>query len=415
VDVPRTRPRRRIPRLLLTVILAGAGLLVLFGFSRLRTPGPEIERATLLVDRVKRGPMVRQVHANGALVPEEQHIVSALTAGRIDRVLARSGTRVESGTVLVELSNPDVQLEALEAERQLELARAELAGMRASLESVRLTQVAALAAARAELHEAERVVAVSAKLSAEGLTSAMDVDRARDRLANARERFEAEERLLAVSDESLHAQLALRGADVERLRAIARFQRDRVASMHVRAGGAGLVQALDLEPGQWVQSGQRLARVASPDHLKAVLLVPESQARDVGVGQAVVVDTRNGLVRGHVSRVDPAVENSTVAVDVGLDGALPKGARPDLSVDGSIEIDRLADVLSVGRPASGASETTTRLYRLEPGGRTAVRVPVRLGRTSFNAVEVVQGLRAGDDVILSEMDHWDAYDRVRLR
>jgi HlyD family secretion protein len=415
MDLPRARPARRRSKLVLTVVGALAGLLSLYGFSRLHPAGPEIERATLLVDRVRRGPMVRQVHANGTLVPEEQHIVSALTAGRVDRVLARAGTRVEAHTVLVELSNPDVQLEALDAERQLELAQAELAGVHSTLESARLSQRSAFAAARAELHEAQRLVAVSEKLAAEGLTATMDVDRARDRLANAEERFDAEQRLVAVSDEALRAQLALRGADIGRLRAIARFQRDRVASMRVEAGGAGLVQALDLEPGQWVQSGQRLARVASPDRLKAVLLVPESQARDVTMGRPVVVDTRDGLVRGRVTRVDPAVQNNSVAVDVALEGPLPRGARPDLSVDGTIEIERLADVLSLGRPASGASETATRLFRVERDGHSAVRVPVRLGRASFNAVEVLGGLQVGDEVILSEMDRWDGIDRVRLR
>lgn len=415
MDVPRSRPVRRLKPPMLFAIGGGVVLITTLGLSQLKPAAPEIERATLLIDAVKRGPMVRQVHANGTLVPEDQRIVSALTAGRIERVLARPGARVEPGTMLVELSNPDVQLEALNAERQLKLAEADLASMRVSLETARLAQDASLAAARTEQKEAKRALAVAERLSAEGLTSAMDVDRARDRQGEADERFASEQRRMELADESLKAQLELRRADVERLRAIARFQQDRVASMHVRAGSSGLVQELNLEPGQWVQSGQRLARVASSDRLKAVLLVPESQSRDVGVGQKVTVDTRIGVVPGHVSRSDPSVQNGTVAVDVTFDGPLPRGARPDLSIDGTIELERLADVLSVGLPSEGGSETTTRLYRVEPDGRTAVRVPVRLGRASFNAVEVLGGLNEGDRVILSEMSRWSTVDRVRLR
>jgi multidrug efflux pump subunit AcrA (membrane-fusion protein) len=414
LDVPRQKPRRRRTPILLAV---GAVVLPLttLGIAQLRPAAPEVERATLWLDTVKRGPMLRQVHGNGTLVPESQRFVSALTAGRIERVLARPGTQVSAGTVLVELSNPDVQLEALDAERQLKLAEAELASLRSSLETARLAQEASLAAARTELREAERAVAIAERLAGEGLGSTMEAARARDRLQEAGERHQAETRRMELADEAFRAQVELRKADLERVRAIARFQRERVASMQVRAGAAGVVQELALEPGQWVQSGQVLARVASPERLKAVLLVPQGNARDLGLGLPAVVDTRDGTVAGRVSRVDPAVQNGTVTVDITLEGELPRGARPDLSVDGTIEIERLADVLSVGRPASGASETTVRLFRLEPDGRSAVRVPVQLGRASFNAVEVIGGLRAGDRIILSEMSRWDHVDRVRLR
>jgi len=313
------------------------------------------------------------------------------------------------------LSNPDVQLEALDAERQSKQAEADLASLRSSLETARLAEDANVAAARTELREAQRAVSVAEKLSAEGLSSAMEVERAHDRLQEAQERSAAERRRKQLADEAFKAQVELRRADLERVRAIAQFQKERVASMQVRAGDAGVVQELSLEAGQWVQSGQMLARVASTERLKAVLLVPQGNARDLRPGLATVIDTRDGTVRGRVARVDPAVQNGTVTVEVALEGALPRGARPDLSVDGTIEIERLADVLSVGRPASGASETLTRLFRLEPDGRTAVRVPVRLGRASFNAVEVLDGLKAGDRVVLSEMSRWDNVDRVRLR
>ena len=414
MDIPREKPKRRGRPLWIGAAVV-LGLLVTLGLSRLQPAAPEVERSTLLLDTVKQGPMVREVHGNGTLVPESQRLVSALTAGRVERVLARPGASVTAGTVLVELSNPDVQLEALDAERQLKLAEAELASLRSSLETARLVQEASLAAARTELREARRAVAVAERLNGEGLTSAMEVERARDRLSEAEERHAAEGRRMELADEAFKAQVELRKADLERVRAIASFQRERVASMQVRAGAAGVVQALALEPGQWVQSGQLLARVASPERLKAVLRVAEGNARDLGLGLEAVIDTRDGTVQGRVSRVDPAVENGTVTVEVTLGDSLPRGARPDLSVEGTIEIERLADVLSVGRPASGASETLTRLFRVEPGGHAAVRVPVRLGRASFNAVEVLEGLRAGDRIILSEMSQYDHVDRVRLR
>jgi HlyD family secretion protein len=414
LDIPRPKPKRPRTRL----IVAGGIALVLLttlGLSQLRPAAPEIERSTLLIDAVKRGPMLRQVHANGILVPEDQRFVSALTAGRVDKVLVRPGTSVKADDVLVELSNPDVQLEALDAERQLKLAEADLASLRSNLETARLAQTTVLASARTELHESERAAAVAERLAKDGLTSAMEVDRAHDRLNEAKERFDLEQQRLDLANDALKAQIALRKADAERLRAIAEFQKERVASMRVRAGAAGQVQQLDLQPGQWVQSGQPLARVASPDRLKAVLQVPESQARDVALGLLATVDTRDGIVRGRVVRIDPGVQNGTVAVDVAFEGALPRGARPDLGIDGTIVIERIPEVLSVGRPASGGSETTVGLFRLEPDAHTAVRVPVKLGRASYDAVEVLAGLREGDRVILSEMSRWDNIDRVRLR
>ena len=415
MDIARQKPARRFPPAMVIVVAAAALAVVTLGLRRLGPAAPQVEGATLLVDTVKRGPFLRDVHGSGTLVPEDQRIVSALTAGRVERVLQRAGATVEAGTVLVELSNPDVQLEALDAERQLKLAEAELAAVRSNLESAKLAQESALSAARTVLREAERAFAVAERLEKDGLTSTMEVDRARDRLVEARERHEAESRRMDVANDALRAQVELRAADVERLRAIARFQRERVGSMTVRAGAAGVVQELSLEPGQWVLSGQRLARVASPGRLKAVLQIPETQARDVAIGLPAVVDTRDGTVRGRVSRVDPGAQNGSVTADIRFEAPLPRGARPDLSVDGTIEIERLADVVSVGRPASGASETEVRLFRLAPDGRSAIRVPVRLGRASFNAVEVLSGPRPGDRVILSDMEPYADRDRVRIR
>jgi HlyD family secretion protein len=415
VDVPRVKTNRRSRRPIVIGVAAVGVILATVGLSRMGTAVPQLEGATLLVDTVHRGPMVRDVHGSGTLVPEDQRYVSALTAGRVDRVLERPGATVTASTVLIELSNPDVQLEALDAERQLKLAEADVASARATLENAKLAEEVSLASARTALREAERAVAVAERLSKDGLNSQMDVDRARDNLTEAQERFTAETRRTEVANESFQAQIELKKADVERLAAIARFQRDRVASMQVRAGGAGVVQELSLQPGQWVLSGQQLARVISPGRLKAVLQIPETQARDVTLGLTATVDTRNGFVKGHVSNVNPGAENGTVAVDIAFSDSLPRGARTDLSVDGTIELERLTDVVSVGRPASGASETDTRLFRLEPGGHSAVRVPVRLGRASFNAVEVLAGLKPGDRVILSDMSRYDDNDRVRIR
>ncbi len=415
MDIPRPKRSRRFPPAVIAGAVVTGLLLTTLGLSRLRPAAPEVEGATLLIDTVKRGPLIREVHGSGTLVPENQRFVSAVTAGRVERVLMRAGATAESTTVLVELSNPDVQLEALDAERQLKLAEAELASIRSTLESAKLAQEGALASSRTALREAERSVSIAERLSKDGLNSQMDVDRARDQLIEAQERNTAETRRMEVANEALVAQIDLRKADVERLKAIARFQRERVGSMQVLAGAAGVVQELSLEPGQWVQSGQRLARVASPGKLKAVLEIPETQARDVGIGLPAIVDTRDGTVKGHVSRIDPGAQNGTVTVDITLEGALPRAARPDLTVDGTIEIDRLKDVVSVGRPASGASETDARLFRLAPDGHSATRVTVKLGRASFNAVEIVSGLQPGDRVILSDMDRYDEKDRVRIR
>jgi multidrug resistance efflux pump len=385
------------------------------GLARLRPAAPSIDKATLWIDAVKQGEMLRQVRGNGTLVPEDLRVVSALTAGRIDRVLVRAGAPCEPGTVLLEMSNPDVQLQALDAERQVKLAEAELASLRSSLEGQRLAAQATLAEARRAANEAERLLKVAERLSAEGLTSSMEIDRARDVLTEATERHESEKKRLELLTESLKAQLSLRQSEVERLRAIARFQQERVASMTVRAGQKGVLQSLSLQPGQWVNPGQELARVAGQDRLKAVVRVPETQARDLALGLPADVDTRNGVVKGHVSRVDPAATNGTVSVDIALEGELPRGARPDLSVDATIEIERLPDVMYVGRPADGSSESTVGLFVLENDGRHARRIPVELGRGSANSIEIRKGLKPGDQVILSEMSRWNAVDRVRLQ
>ncbi len=413
LDIAREKkPTRRVPILIAAITLILAGSVAL---SQLKPAAPTLERATLWIDTVAKGEMLRQVRGNGTLVPEDLRIVSAMTAGRVERVIIRAGAKVEAETVLLQLSNPDVQLQALDADRQVKLAEAELAQQRAVLETQRLSSVTSLASARREFREAERAVRVAERLASEGLASAMEIERAKDHETEARERFDSETRRLEVSTDAVKAQLVLRESEVDRLRSIAGFHRERVASMTVRAGQAGVVQTLTLQPGEWVNPGQEMARVAGQDRLKAVVRVPETQARDLTLGLPAEVDTRNGVVKGRVSRVDPSVQGGTVAVDIQLEGVLPKGARPDLSIDAVVEIERLADVLHVGRPANGSSEATVGLFRLDRDGRFATRVSVELGRGSADRIEVRSGLEPGDQIILSEMSRWDGVERVRLK
>ena len=414
MDIPREPPRKR-RRYVYGGIALGVILLLTMALSRLEPAPPTVERATLWIDSVRRGEMVRQVRGPGTLVPEQIRWVSAVTAGRVEKLPVRPGQVVEEGTLLLELTNPDVQLEALEAQQQLSEAEADLVNVRTALETQRLNQEGVVATTRADYQEAKRNAAASTALDKKGMLSSMEVGRSKDREDELATRFEIEQQRLRVLEQSLERQVALQKAQVERLRAIAQFHQNRVASMQVRAGSAGVLQELPLELGQWANPGQLLAKVAQPGRLKAVLRIPETQAKDVQVGQRTSIDTRNGIVPGRVFRIDPAVQNGTVTVEVALEGELPKGARPDLSVDGTIEIERLSDALYVGRPAYGQAESTVGLFRLEPDGENAVRVNVELGRSSVNTIEVKNGLKPGDKVIISDMSQWDSHDRVRLR
>jgi len=412
LDVPRPRPKRnRLP-----LYVAGGAILVVtsLGLARLRPAGPEVERGTLWIEAVKRGEMLVEVRGSGTLQPENMRLVAALTAGRVERVLVRAGARVEPTTVLLELANPDVQLEALDAERQLKLVQAELASLRTTLETQKLAQESAVLGARSEMREAKRALKAAGRLASEGLASSNEIDRARERAEETETRLSIEERRLALVSESLEAQLELRKAEVDRLQAISSFHRERVASQIVRAGAAGVVQELSLEPGQWVMPGQLLARVSGPERLKAVLRVPSSQARDLKTGLPASIDTRNGIVPGVVSRVDPGVSNGTVAVDVTLEGDLPKGARPDQTVDGVVELDRIPNAVYCGRPTSVVGGTTAMLFKLDRGGHSATRVPVRVGRASANAIEILEGLEPGDELILSDMSRYDDRDHLRI-
>jgi HlyD family secretion protein len=416
MDIPRksaARQRliRRIIYVVIAIIFISATTVLL---SRLKPAAPTVERATVWIDTVKRGPMLRQVRGLGTLVPEEIRWIPASTEGRVERRLVEPGTSVKATTELLELSNPSLVQTALDAEMQVKGAEARLADLKVTLQSQQLTQKAGAAQVEADYKQAQLRADTDAELARQGLTA--DLNRqlsalAADQLAN-RNRIEKER--LAISGESIKAQLAVQQAEVERLRALADLKRQQVDQLHVRAGLEGVLQQVPVEIGQQVTAGTNLARVAEPRKLKAELKIAETQAKDVQIGQVASIDTRNGIIPGHVVRIDPAVVSGTVTVDVKLEGALPQGARPDLSVEGTIELERLADVLYVGRPVQGQAFSTVGLFKLMEDGKEAIRVPVKLGRSSVNTIEIVEGLQVGDQVILSDMSAQDRSDRIRL-
>lgn len=414
MDIPR-EPKTNRKKYVYGGVALAAVALVTVTLGNLKPAAPSVDRATVYMDSVRRGTMVRQVRGPGTLVPEQIRWVPAITAGRVERKFVDPGAEVEAGTVLLELSNPEVQLELLEAERQLSAAQAELVNLRTSLETQRLNQEGVVATMRAQHSEAKRNAEAGVELAAKGLIAEAELATLGERAEELGIRLGLEKQRLRTITESIGPQLEVQESQVARLTNIVQFQRRRVESMRVTAGTRGVLQDMALEEGQWVLPGQTLARVVQPERLKAVLRIPETQARDVVLGQKVLVDTRTDTILGRVVRIDPAVQNGAVAVDVRRVDSLPPGARPDLSVDGTIEIDRIDDALFLGRPAYGQAFSTVGLFRLTDAGNYAERVSVRLGRSSVNTIEIVDGLQVGDMVVLSDMSQWDAYDRVRLR
>ncbi|HEX8830449.1 MAG TPA: HlyD family efflux transporter periplasmic adaptor subunit [Longimicrobium sp.] len=414
MDVPRPKKSKRAKWVL---IAAGAAVLLVatVALARLEPAAPGVERATVWTDTVRRGDMLRQVRGPGTLIAEDIRWVPAVVPGRVERKLVLPGTRVTAGTVLAELSNPDVERQALEARRQLAAAESDLATLRSNLESARLTQEASVATVRNQLREAERQARAAEGLASKDMVSQSELERARDNAQELRVRLGVEERRLAFTTQSMRSQIAAQQSQLGILRTLTQFQQRQIEAMQVRAGSDGVLQELSVEPGQWVNSGTTLARVVQPGRLKAVLRIPETQAKDLVVGLPATVDTRNGIVKGRVVRIDPSVQNGSVAIDVTLEGPLPRGARPDLSVDGTVDIERLTNVMYVGRPAYGQAESTVSMFRLDAAGAEAQRTQVKLGRGSASTVEVVSGLKPGDIVILSDMSSYDGAERVRLR
>lgn len=414
VDIPR-EPRGKKRRWVYLGVGIAAIVVITVALSRLGPAAPSVDKSTIWTDAVKRGEMVRRVRGPGTLVSEQIRWIAALTAGRVERILVEPGAEVDSATVLLLLSNPDVEIQALEAQRQLTAEEARLVDLRTMLENQRLAQEALVATVQAQYLEAQRTIRNNEELAEKGLISQIELQNSRDRAVELETRLEIEQRRLEVMTDAVESQLGAQRAQVERLRSIAVFKENLVHSMSVVAGVSGVLAELPLEEGQWVRPGDDLARIVQPGRLKAELRIPETQARDVAVGQVSLIDTRNDTIPGRVVRIDPAVQSGTVTVDVRLEGPLPREARPDLSVDGTIEIERLSDVLYVGRPVYGQANSLVGLFKVVENGNAAVRVTVRLGRSSVNTIEIVEGLVEGDEVILSDMSAWENHDRVRLR
>jgi multidrug resistance efflux pump len=389
-------------------------LIIILALGSLKPAAPSVTRATLWVDSVRRGEMVREVRGPGTLVPEHVRFITALSAGRVDRVRAQPGQLVQPQTVLLELSNPDVQIQSLQAEQQLTAAQAQLLTLRTALAAERLTQQGTVATTRTQDADAKRQAMVADSLIGQHLIAANEAALAKDRAAELETRYRIEQERLALMTQTIDSQLAVQQSQVDRLRAIAAFQQHVVRSLAVRAGDSGVVSDLTLQLGQWVLAGTVLAKVVQPGRLKAVLQIPETQAKDIAIGQKAAVDTRNGIIPGSVVRIDPNAINGTVVVDVALDGPLPAGARPDLSVDGTIEIERLQNVLYTGRPVYASPKSTVAMFRLSEDGHYAYRVQVQVGRSSVNSIEIRRGLSVGDSVVLSDMSQWDNVDRVKI-
>lgn len=422
MDVPvsaelrRTRKRRRW--LFGSTTAIGLALLAL-GLSRLQPATPVVERSTVWIDTVQRGEMLREVRGHGTLVPEDIRWIPSINAGRVERILVLPGARVEAGTTLVELSNPAVEQEAFEAQWQLKGAEAELANLRVQMKTERLTLKKAVATAEADYSSAALTYEVEAGLAKSGLSPAVTLKQAKTKAEELAKVLEIEHDRLEASAEAASAQLEVQEAKVAQLRAQSKLKHSQAEALKIQAGMDGVLQRLGdpnnpLQPGQQLAAGALVARIANPANLKATIKVPEAQAKDVLLDQLADIDTHNAIVRGHVTRIDPAVENGTVTVDVALDEPLPKGARPDLSVSGTIQLERLENVIYVGRPVQGQPDSQIGLFKLVQNGKAAVRVPVILGRSSVSTTEVLDGLQPGDQVILSDMSRWDTCERVKL-
>jgi len=411
-EVKRQKKVRRMAYIAAAVVLIP---LVTYALSRLKPAAPSVDRATVWTDAVKRGPMLREVRGLGTLVPETIRLIPAATDGRVERRYLLPGVPVKANTVILDLSNPELQQAALDAEYQLRGAEAGLNNTKAQMENQLMDKRAQAAAIRSAYHTADLQKRNNEQLFALGLVADFIVKTSVVQAEELAKQNEIAEKQVETFANSIEAQIAVQQANVNGKRAMYDLKRSQLDQLHVRSGIDGVLQDLSVEVGQKVLQGSVLARVAQPTHLKAALKIAETQAKDIQIGLKATVDTHNGVIQGHVSRIDPAVVNGTVTVDVALEGALPQGARPDLSVEGTVEIERLTDVLFVGRPVHGEANSTVGLFKLIEDGKDAARVQVVLGRTSVNTVEIVKGLQIGDQVILSDMSAWDNFDRVQLK
>ncbi|WP_091060690.1 efflux RND transporter periplasmic adaptor subunit [Opitutus sp. GAS368] len=411
---PNAAKEKRRKRLIYGSVAALVLIGITVALSRLKPAAPTVERNLVWIDTVKRGPMVRQVRGLGTLVPEEIRWISARTQGRVDKIVLRPGAIVETGSLILELRNPDVVSAAANANSQLAAAEAQLANQRMQLESQLLAAEAEAARAKSNFETTKLRSDVQEQLFRDGLVSELDLKLAQATAADGAISNAIEQKRYVFAKDSIKPQLAVQEAEVERLRSLAQLRQEELDALQVRSPMAGVLSALPVEVGAQVQPGSNIARVADPSKLKAEIHIAETQARDIAIGQLAQVDTRNGIVEGKVARIDPAVQNGTVLVDVTIVNELPRGARPDLSVDGTIELERLNEVVYVGRPAFGQEKSTVGIFKLVEGSNDAVRTQVQLGRSSVNTIEIVGGLQPGDRVILSDMSPWDSNDRVRL-
>ncbi len=408
----RAKKIKRIVYGTVALVLVGG---VTYGLSKLRPAAPSVDRATIWPDEVKRGPMVRDVRGLGTLVPEDIRWIPAQTDSRVERWVLRPGAVVKPDSIIMELSDPTLQRDALDAEFQLKGAEAEYANLKVQVDSDLMNQKANEAAVRSDFEQAHLQHEVDEKLFKEGIGSdhVRNLSRVKEEQLAIRLKLETER--TAVAGDSARARLAAQQAKIDEQKALYQLKRSQVDALHVRAGIHGVLQLVPVDVGQHVTPGTNLARVADPKKLKAEIKIAETQAKDVTPGQKASIDTRNGIVGGHVSRIDPSVVNGTVTVDVTIDDPLPLGARPDLSVDGTVTLENLKDVLFVGRPVHGQPDSTIGIFKIIDEGSEAVRVNVKLGRSSVNTIEIVQGLKVGDKVILSDMSAWDNFDRIRLK
>ena len=412
-DIKKKKMRRQI-------ILAGCGVVaqavVAFFVTRLKPAAPEVDRATVWTDTVKRGPLLRQVRGPGTLVPREDKIrlIPAETAATVVRIRVLPGAKVEPNTVLLDLVDPQLQQELLDAQLQLKGAEADYINTRAKVQSDLMDQKAVGATVGADYSQAQLQARTDKSLYELGVISGLTYSASKGKADELTTRNDLEKQRLILNEKAIETQLAVQTTKVEQAKALLALKQRQQDALSVRAGISGVLVELDQQVGEHVDVGTTLAKVVQPDQLKASLKIAETQARDIQIGQPAEIDTHNGVIDGKVMRIDPGVLNGTVTVDVELGGALPLGARPDLSVDGTIDLDRMADVLFVGRPAFGNENSTISLFKLGPDGKTAVRVPVKVGRASVNSIQVIEGLQDGDAVILSDMSRWDNTDRIRL-
>jgi HlyD family secretion protein len=411
---PEVAQRRKRNRIITGVVAALSIVVTTVALGRLRPAAPTVEAGGLWIEPVKRGTMLRNVRGVGVLVPDEIRWITALTDGTVERVVVLPGTAVEADTILVELSNPQTQQAALTADLDLRTAKDNYEVLKADLDRDLLAQRAAAAGVASDAEQAAMNADADAQMASNGFIPAIQLRRSRLLAETAAKRQKMEEERLANSERTLAVKLAVQQSEVRRRETIAELRRQEATGLKIRAGVSGVLQEVPVQVGQRIGPGTNLARVVDPTRLKAQLQIAETQIRDVVIGQKAEIDTRNGEIRGSVVRIDPAARNGTVTVDVALDEALPRGARPDMSVDGTIELERLDNVLFVGRPAFGQEATKMSLFKLASDRSTAVLTPVELGRSSVNTIEVVRGLNVGDCVVLTDMSQYAEYDRLNL-